>query len=49
MKKASLLLAAVVTVIAGLACDKQPATLNEALALAAESGKPVLIDFYTEW
>jgi len=49
MKKASLLLMAFMAVIIGLNCDKQPETLAEAKMLAAQSGRPILIDFYTEW
>ena len=49
MKKALLLFMALMAVIAGLNCDNQPASLDDAKALASQSGKPVLIDFYTEW
>jgi len=51
MKKAALLFMALMTmtIVAGLNCGKQPASLDEAMALATQSGKPVLIDFYTEW
>ncbi|MCP4580683.1 MAG: hypothetical protein GY839_03650 [candidate division Zixibacteria bacterium] len=49
MKKASLLMVALIAIVTGFACDKQPATLDEALTMAAQNGKPVLIDFYTEW
>jgi thiol:disulfide interchange protein len=49
MRKASLVLMALMAVVAALNCGKQPASLDDALALATQSGKPVLIDFYSEW
>ena len=49
MKKVILLFMAFMAVMAGLNCDKQPTSLEDAMALAAQSGKPVLIDFYNEW
>jgi len=49
MKKASLLFMALMAVIAGLNCGQQPVSLDDAMALASQSGKPVLIDFYSEW
>lgn len=45
----------IITVLAGaliisfFACEKQPQTLADYLQLAAKSGKPVLVDFYTDW
>ena len=32
-----------------LTCEKKPQTLTDYLSLSAESGKPVLIEFYTNW
>jgi hypothetical protein len=48
MKKTALLLIAVFTIFIGAACDKQPTTFDEALTMAAQSGKPVLVEFYSE-
>jgi len=36
-------------IIALTGCEKKPATYDEALALSARTGRPVLVDFYTEW
>jgi hypothetical protein len=49
MRKATLILMALIAVAAGLNCGKQPASLDDAKALASQSGKPILIDFYSEW
>jgi hypothetical protein len=49
MRKAALLFLAFMAIIAGLNCGRQPASLAEAKILATQSGKPILIDFYTEW
>jgi len=49
MNRPQVLLMAVAVAVAGLACEKKPMTLSEAQALAAGAGKPLLIDFATEW
>lgn len=49
MSKLQALLIAAALLIAGFACEKKPMTLSEAESLAASSGKPLLIDFATEW
>jgi len=49
MRKAIPLFMAFMAVIFSLNCDKQPVSLDDAMALATQSGKPVLIDFYTQW
>jgi hypothetical protein len=49
MRKTAILMLAITIIISGLACEKKPVTLDDALALAVSSGKPVLVDFFTEW
>jgi len=49
MKKIAVLFLAVLICITTITCDKKPTTLDEALALSASTGKPVLMDFFAAW
>lgn len=49
MQKAIIALFAAALLIGMFACEKKPQTLADYIQMSAESGKPVLIDFYTDW
>ncbi|MCD6162949.1 MAG: thioredoxin family protein [candidate division Zixibacteria bacterium] len=49
MKKTAILFLAIFICITGITCEKKPQTFDEALALSASEGKPLLLDFFAEW
>lgn len=49
MTRSFLAACAALALLGAAPADAAPQTLAEAQALAAEQGKPLLLDFFTEW